>query len=87
MSLGTGNFEDNQNPQVKPKTVEIINRLGKGFSKANKSGPLNSIASFCFITTAIGELFGVNYGIIWYMVLFTLLIMIFIKDFYKPKEE
>ena len=80
MSLARGKFEQPKQPTVKAKTVEVVNKLGRGISKVAKSGPLDFIAVFCFITTAIGELIGREYGVDWYVILFILLIILFIKE-------
>lgn len=80
MSLARGKYEPPKQPTTKAKTVEVVNKLGRGISRIAKSGPLDFIAVFCFITTAIGELIGREYGIDWYVILFILLIILFIKE-------
>ena len=80
MSLARGKFEPPKQPTVKARTAEVVNKLGKGISKVAKSGSLDFIAVFCFITTAIGELIGREYGMDWYVILFILLIILFIKE-------
>ena len=80
MSLARGKFEESPKPTVKMKTVEVVNKLGKGISKIAKSGPLDFIGVFCFITTATGELIGREYGTKWYILLWTLLILLFTKE-------
>ena len=80
MSLAKGKYEQPKQPTVKTKTVEVVNKLGKGISRVARSGPLDFIGVFCFITTAIGELIGREYGMDWYVILFILLIILFIKE-------
>lgn len=80
MSLARGKFEQPKQPTTKAKTVEVINKFGRNIQKVAKSGSLDFIAMFCFITTAIGELIGREYGTDWYVILFILLITLFIKE-------
>ena len=80
MSLAKGKYEPPKQPTVKTKTVEVVNKLGRGISKVAKSGPLDFIAVFCFITTGIGELIGRKCSGEWYAILFILLIILFIKE-------
>lgn len=80
MSLAKGKYEAPPKPTVKAKSVEVVKKMGRVISKTARSGPLDFIAIFCFITTAIGELIGSEYGMAWYLILSILLILLFIKE-------
>lgn len=75
----------NQNKQTSLKretSLAVINvrqAIGKLF-KAIPGNTIDFILIFCYITTALGELFGRKYGFCWYSLLIILLAVFLVKE-------
>lgn len=90
MSISTDNQSENKRSVLKRDAalpvINIRQTVGSVF-KALPKKTLDLIVIFGFITTAIGELFGRNYGWKWYSLLLLLLVAFVVKEVVEPAPK